>query len=1116
MVDKQVQVTLRAKVDQYLQAMRQASKATGDVATGAQRDFQRLGTSMQSVGRTMSVGVTAPLVGIGGAAVGAASQFESAFSRMQGLAGVSASEVEGLQEAVLGLSGTTAQSPLELSEALYFLRSSGLDGAEALDALEQSAMASAAGMGDTAVIADAVSSAMNAYAASGLSAAEATDILVATARAGKAEPTELAGALGRVLPIASELGITFQDVGGAISSLSLAGNDASTSATLLQNIMSKLLKPTQQGAEALEAVGLSAQGIRESIEEQGLLGTLEMLRSRLGDSGFVRFLEDAQAVQGALALTGQNADQVRANFDAVNSAAGATGEAFSKVADDDAFKMSQAMADIQTAMILAGQVLLPVVADIASGVAGAASAFSDLNPVVQKIIIGFAGLAAAGGPALIVAGSLVKNFTSLKTAFAGAGSAASKASLALGVIGLAIGAAVTIHQAMTREQRELDARTREVAGALGEQIGAAWDLATAAEGATGAIDGLTLANDALGRTLAMTGENGEKIKQAFGALSLDISDLVTWMDMLKGNELVRGDAFRSMAGSAGVAAEHIGILADTVEQTNANGDELASILAVNLENGLGISTEAAIALADSLMPVASAMEELDDQSERFDGNAVTREFLQLAAGSNDLANRYVRLAETQTGLSRNGDHTRSVMAKLLEIVDALGPEAEAAARAALGLDGAVAQAAIAAQDAQSGFSGVSEETREWIDAMEHADAMLREQGGAWSNVSGSTREWVAAMTELDGKLLRTEGSMANVSEETREWIRSANRVGDAVDEFPEYGPFQYWEEGTKGASDAINDMVGQLDGVEDAAYDAAAGFDELNAIVNTLRDSFLNFHEPADNAREATRLLYEEAEQTAEALANASEEGLTLAEAFSYSTETGRENQRQMEEHRDAIYGHALAMMEEGASAEEAAGHIAWNTDALRENLLAAYDDEAAVDALIATYFRTPEEVETELELIGVAMAAAEIASHKTRLGGIERVVTTEVKVFATGLSSVLNAIGSIPRNVNVAANLAAQMRAHGGYRDQPELAVWGHGPEVMFPLADPNRVRELWQDPNVHGPMISALGAMSSAAMVQPTAGDVYNVNTTVNNNGRELVPEDVARAVRRALVTS
>ncbi len=51
----------------------------------------------------------------------------------------------------------------EEAEALFFITSAGLEEKEALDMLEVSARAAAAGLGDIATIADAVTSAANAY-----------------------------------------------------------------------------------------------------------------------------------------------------------------------------------------------------------------------------------------------------------------------------------------------------------------------------------------------------------------------------------------------------------------------------------------------------------------------------------------------------------------------------------------------------------------------------------------------------------------------------------------------------------------------------------------------------------------------------------------------------------------------------------------------------------------------------------------------------------------------------------------------------------------------------------------------------------------------------------------
>src|SRR5690606_21200580 len=90
---------------------------------------QRAGRALSSFGDTMTKNVTVPLVALGTAATKMAVDFDNTFGQMQGLAGVTADEVDHLKETVMGLAGETGRAPQELAEALYFVRSSGIEGA---------------------------------------------------------------------------------------------------------------------------------------------------------------------------------------------------------------------------------------------------------------------------------------------------------------------------------------------------------------------------------------------------------------------------------------------------------------------------------------------------------------------------------------------------------------------------------------------------------------------------------------------------------------------------------------------------------------------------------------------------------------------------------------------------------------------------------------------------------------------------------------------------------------------------------------------------------------------------------------------------------------------------
>jgi TP901 family phage tail tape measure protein len=122
-------------------------------------------------------------------------------------------QVEEWNSQVLDMSRSVGRGPTELADALFFVTSAGIRGAEAMEVLEMAAKASAAGMGETKVVADLVTSAMNAFGKENLSAAEATDILTATVREGKAEADSLAQAMGFVLPVAAEMGVKFRPGG---------------------------------------------------------------------------------------------------------------------------------------------------------------------------------------------------------------------------------------------------------------------------------------------------------------------------------------------------------------------------------------------------------------------------------------------------------------------------------------------------------------------------------------------------------------------------------------------------------------------------------------------------------------------------------------------------------------------------------------------------------------------------------------------------------------------------------------------------------------------------------------------------------------------------------------
>jgi TP901 family phage tail tape measure protein len=399
-----------------LKAARRELDALEDKARGLDTGMGRLGRGMQNVGTQMaSIGValtravTVPMIGAATAASKMAADFSESMSKITGLVGIAADEVKGMESAVLRLSGETAKSPKELSEALFVVTSAGLRGAAAMDALEASAKAGAAGLGQTRDIARAVAGAMNAFGAETLSAARATDIIVATARAGNFATDQFAGALGRVLPFAEQAQASLEDVGGAVALLTRTNGDAAQSITNLTALFGALVVPSQQGKKLLDDVGLSAANLRDEMGKKGLVSTLQTLdrafdgnRETLG-----RFLSSREAASAAFQILNADAQTIADTFGVVSDSVGMTGDAFGVVSGQPAFRFRQALTELQIAGINLGNELLPVVTKILDKFLDLIRRFNDLSSAQKESIIRWAGIIALIGPAIAIFGALI-------------------------------------------------------------------------------------------------------------------------------------------------------------------------------------------------------------------------------------------------------------------------------------------------------------------------------------------------------------------------------------------------------------------------------------------------------------------------------------------------------------------------------------------------------------------------------------------------------------------------------------------------------------------------------------------------------------------------------------
>ncbi len=380
--------------------------------------FTALGTSMSSVGKKMTMGLTLPIVAIGAAATKMFMDFDSSMTKITSLVGISKDEVDKMRASVLQLSGQTAKSPQELADALFVVTSAGLRGTAAIDALTASAKASASGLGETADIARAVAGSVNAYGEANLSAAKATDIIVATARAGNFETSQFAAALGRVLPFAKQAGASLEEVGGAVALLTRTNGDAAQSVTQVSALMRAFVVPTEEAKKALGAAGLSASDMRDRISKDGLASALQFLDKTLGGNReqLGKLLGSSEAAGAAFQILDADSQTLSATFGDVADSVNINNEAFETTSESSAFKFAQAMTQIKTSLIDFGAIIAPLVNTVASGFGAMANAVGSLPGPVKTLVVGFGLLLAAIGPVLFVVGKTLMAFGTLAAA----------------------------------------------------------------------------------------------------------------------------------------------------------------------------------------------------------------------------------------------------------------------------------------------------------------------------------------------------------------------------------------------------------------------------------------------------------------------------------------------------------------------------------------------------------------------------------------------------------------------------------------------------------------------------------------------------------------------------
>jgi TP901 family phage tail tape measure protein len=475
-----------------VKAMKETEVAASKVGSKLEETgskLKTLGSGMTSFGHKLSA-LSLPLLAVGGYSIKAAMDFQTSMTQLRTQAGASAKELKYLEAGALKIGPKVAEGPNELAQALYPIRSVGLQGKQALEALTAAAkgsQVSGAGLTETS---EALSGALRTQLSDVKSASGAMSIMNGIVGLGRMHLDELNAAMTTgILPTAKNLGLGFRDVGAALDAMTRQGIPAQAEATRLRTNLTKFSAPTGAALKALRSIGLEQYSLANDLRKpNGLVTALRDLQQHLDRVGKN---EQGLALSKAFGGTKGSANVVGLlnalpEMERIRGQLNKYGErqlnsAFTTRQADASFKLAQALDAGKAALVSFGQTLIPIVipalVKFSKLVIGGIEWLKRMPKPLKDVMVGFTLLLAVGGPLLIFFGNMI---SAMGSVIGVAGKLATALSTRLGS---------AVESSVAGSAEASGAETAAFAG-LGTALGGAFVLAFAGVAAYGVVKAL--------------------------------------------------------------------------------------------------------------------------------------------------------------------------------------------------------------------------------------------------------------------------------------------------------------------------------------------------------------------------------------------------------------------------------------------------------------------------------------------------------------------------------------------------------------------------------------------------------------------------------------------------
>jgi TP901 family phage tail tape measure protein len=394
---------------QYDSGLRGAESRTTASANRMAQDWKKVGEAAETLGKNLSVFVTAPLVAFGATAIKTAGDFEAAMNRVRGITRATGVEFQQLENLAKELGATTQFSASQAADAMGFLAMAGFDTNQIISALPGTLELAAAGNLDLARAADIASNVLTGYGLQAEEVGRVNDVLALASISANTNVEQLGNAFKFVAPVAAAMGVTIEESAAAIGIMSDAGIQGEMAGTALRNILAELAKESDTlGVSVYDTNGvmLPLADILAQLESRGFTTAESM-----GEFG----MRAGPALQALLSRGSGALRDLTTNLEGAGGTAARLAATNMEGFNGAVLNLRSAVEGLQIAIAQSG--LLDFFQSLVERLTGVIRQLSTLDPAVLRVITVVSGLAAAVGPLLFVFGRLLVEIPRMVAAF---------------------------------------------------------------------------------------------------------------------------------------------------------------------------------------------------------------------------------------------------------------------------------------------------------------------------------------------------------------------------------------------------------------------------------------------------------------------------------------------------------------------------------------------------------------------------------------------------------------------------------------------------------------------------------------------------------------------------